>query len=131
MSKHVVVSEHEISHGNLTTYTLGFVLSLVLTLSAYFLVTRHALKGNVLLGGLFGLAFTQFIVQVIFFLHLGSEKKPRYNALVFVFMLGTVGIIVIGSIWIMTNLNYHHAHDHGLPKQATDQYIIKDEGVQP
>jgi cytochrome o ubiquinol oxidase operon protein cyoD len=131
MSKDAVVSEHEVNPGNLRSYTIGFALSLILTLTAYVLVTRHVFKGNWLLAGLLMLALTQFVVQVLFFLHLGSEKKPRYNALVFVFMLGTVGIIVIGSIWIMANLNYHHAHDHGLPPQASDQYIIKDEGVQP
>jgi hypothetical protein len=44
-------------------------------------------------------------------------------------------ILVGGSIWIMTNLNYHHAghgggHNHNLTPQQINQQIIKDEGIQ-
>lgn len=130
MNKDVVVAEHQVSHGSIASYSIGFGLSIALTLLAYILVTRHILHGSWLFGMLAWLAVVQFVIQVLFFLHLGTEKKPRYNTLIFFFMLGTVGIIVIGSVWIMTNLGYHHQHDHGLPPQASDQYIIKDEGIQ-
>jgi hypothetical protein len=47
-------------------------------------------------------------------------------------------ILVLGSIWIMTNLSYHHdgygvTHDgHTLHTPAqTNQYIIQDEGIKP
>lgn len=53
------------------------------------------------------LAVAQLLVQLVFFLHMGKESKPRWNAIVFSFMLLVVGIIVIGSIWVMNNLHYN------------------------
>jgi cytochrome o ubiquinol oxidase operon protein cyoD len=47
------------------------------------------------------------MVQLIFFLHIGEERGGRWKLLTFVFVLMTLGIIVVGSIWIMNNLNYN------------------------
>ena len=49
----------------------------------------------------------QFFTQLLFFLHLGRETKPRWKLLVFLFMTMIVAILVFGSLWIMYNLNYH------------------------
>lgn len=53
------------------------------------------------------LAFGQFVVQLVYFLHLGTEQKPRWKLLVFWFMIVVVLIVVVGSLWIMYNLNYN------------------------
>ena len=108
-------------------YTVGFVLSLGLTLVAYLSVVNHKFKGNALLYLIAWLALIQFFVQLVFFLHLGRETKPRWKLVVFWFMTLIVGILVAGSLWIMTNLNYHHV-DH---KKSSDTYIIQDEGIKP
>lgn len=92
---------------SLGTYVTGFGLSVLLTLAAYFLVTRHALIGDSLLFAIAGLALVQFVVQLIFFLHVDVESKPRFKLLVMVFMFLVVVIIVAGSLWIMNNLNYN------------------------
>lgn len=106
------------------SYTVGFVLSLVLTLAAYFTVVNDVLTGKAVVMAIAGLAVAQLLVQLIFFLHLHRESKPRLNLLVFSFMLMVVGIIVIGSLWIMENLNYHM-----LPHEV-DEYIQEEEGIQ-
>ena len=118
---------HEAGHGSLRSYLVGFVLSLALTLTAYFLVVDHVLSGAALLAAILVLAITQLVVQLIFFLHLARESHPRWNLTVFGFMLVVLVILVFGSLWIMKNLNYHT----DMTPEQTDEFIIQDEGVQP
>jgi len=95
--------------GTATTYVIGFLLSIVLTLAAFFLVYKNLLTGSVLIYSIVGLAILQVLIQLLFFLHLGDEPKPYWNTMVFLFMLLTAAIVVIGSIWIMYNLDYNMA----------------------
>ncbi len=107
-----------------TSYVIGFVLSLGLTLSAYYVVVNGLLTGWGLLWAIIGLAVTQLVVQLLFFLHLGREDRPRWNLMAFLFMLLVLIILVFGSLWIMTNLNYHM-----VSPDETDTSIIDDEGI--
>ena len=98
------------AHGgnlSLRSYIVGFILSLALTLSAYFIVTHQTYNKQGIIAAVATLAITQFVVQMIFFMHLGQEAKPYWNLLALIFMLGVVIIIVIGSLWIMDHLNYN------------------------
>jgi cytochrome o ubiquinol oxidase subunit IV len=88
-------------------YLIGFLSSLVLTLAAYLTVTHHTLTRRLLIASVAALALIQAVVQLVFFLHLGDETKPRWRLTVLLFMLMVVGILVFGSLWIMYNLNYH------------------------
>jgi len=91
---------------SLQSYVLGFVFSLILTLSAYFIATEYWLAGPHLLFTLGGLAALQAVVQLLFFFHLAEEESPRWKFYVFLFMLLIAAIIIFGSIWIMYNLDY-------------------------
>jgi len=102
----VIVAEHELSEGNLKSYITGFLLSIALTLSAYFMVVRRSFTADRIIAVIVALALIQFLVQMFFFLHLGKETKPRWKLFVVVFMIMIVLILVFGSIWIMNNLNY-------------------------
>jgi cytochrome o ubiquinol oxidase operon protein cyoD len=99
VSKH---DEHQLSYGK---YIFGFVSSVVLTLTAYVLGTRRTFSTNIIVACIASLALVQFVLQMLFFLHIGEERKPRWKQLVMWFMLGIVFLIVGGSIWIMNNLN--------------------------
>lgn len=90
----------------LGTYISGYVLSLVLTLVAYLLVRHPAYSNSVIVAVIVVLAIVQFLVQLVFFLHLGRETKPRWKLFVAISMIGIVLILVLGSLWIMNNLNY-------------------------
>lgn len=102
-----------VPHGTVGSYIIGFLLSLILTLSAYILamihITSHheTLPHSILLPLLVGFAFLQLIVQMIFFLHLLHESKPRWNLLFFVATFSLVLLVVIASMWIMQHLNYN------------------------
>ncbi len=107
------------------SYIAGFVFSLLLTLVAYLAIDRAWVHGWAAISVILFLALLQLVVQVVFFLHLGREPKPRWNLNVMLFAAMVAGILVGGSLWIMYNLDYHHA-GHTQPS-STDSDIIKDE----
>jgi len=102
----VVISHHHPVAASLKRYLIGFILSLYLTSLAYILAVRHNLTMYWLGGTVLGLALLQFVIQLICFLHLGTETKPRWKLAVFWLMILVVGILIIGSLWIMAGLNY-------------------------
>lgn len=106
MSKKELTIQQE-HPGNLKTYVTGFVLSIVLTLVPYFLVSNHILKGDLLVTVIIAFAFVQLIVQLVYFLHMREEAKPRLNLMIFISFLSIILIVVIASIWIMQHLNYN------------------------
>lgn len=103
-------------------YIVGFILSLVLTLAAY-AVTLGNKGASWLLAVLVVLAVLQMVVQLLFFLHLDEEQRPRYKLWSFIFMAGTLLIIVVGSIWIMFNMNYNMQH---MSPDQKNQYMMKE-----
>lgn len=103
-------------------YTVGFVLSVFLTLTAYVAAVNKFLIGWDLVIFLVVLAIVQLIVQLMLFLHLGDERRPRWNLMAFLFMALMVLVIGIGSIWIMHNMNYRM-----MPQHEVQQYIDKQD----
>lgn len=61
--------------------------------------------GQPLIYTVIALALVQAIVQLLFFLHVGQEAKPRWETVVFYFMVVILFIIAAGSLWIMNDLN--------------------------
>ena len=92
---------------------MGFVLSLVLTIGAAWLVSAYISSGramfapDVLIGIVLALAIVQLFVQLIFFMHLADESGPRWKLGALVSAVGIILIVVVGSIWIMDHLNYN------------------------
>lgn len=89
------------------SYLLGFGLSVLLTLVAYLIVVEHLLPASILIPAALVCGFVQALIQLLLFLHLGKEPKPRWNFHVFLFMLTVAIIIIGGSLWIMNNLVYN------------------------
>lgn len=83
---------------------IGLILSLFLTAGAIWLSLYSGLWIKEML---LALAIAQAAVQLIFFMHLGVEEKPRWNLITFWLLVIMVFIIVAGSIWIMYHLNYN------------------------
>jgi cytochrome o ubiquinol oxidase operon protein cyoD len=96
---------------------------LVFTAIPYWLVVGKVVAGTALLAIILFFAVLQMIVQVVFFLHLGRERKPRWQLY---FFLGTVfGImtVVVGSIFIM-----NHLHKNMSP-ESVSKYLAEKEGI--
>lgn len=105
--------QHELSfqeikkewHGSLRAYIIGFIASLLLTGISFSLVLFKVLSDKHLIYSIVGLAVTQAIFQLLFFLHVGQEAKPKWETLVFAFMVLILLIVAIGSLWIMNDLD--------------------------
>lgn len=92
-------------HGTIKSYLIGFTASLLLSITSFLLVVTKTLTGTKLVYTIATLALIQAIFQIRLFLHVGQEPKPKWETLVFAFMLTILLIIVLGSLWIMNDLN--------------------------
>ena len=91
-------------HGTLRSYTTGFLASIALTLFAFWIAPQ---LGTLIYPALVLAALLQLLVQLVFFLHLG-RSGGGWNLMVFAFTFVIVGIVVIGTLWIMQNLEHLH-----------------------
>jgi len=129
------VKTHDTKRPTTSTYITGFIFSLALTLTAFTLVWRYVesdrqiFTENFLLIWVAVLAITQLLIQLVFFLHLNRESKPRWNLSVLSFAAVVVVILVFGSLWIMMNLRYHEGES--MNPEQTETHIIQDEGFHP
>lgn len=94
-------------HGTYKSYIVGFILSIILTVIPYMIVVQHLLPYHIMIIAIVILGVMQLLVQLVFFLHLGAESKPRWNLMAFMFAILVVAILVIGTMWIMYNLDYN------------------------
>jgi cytochrome o ubiquinol oxidase operon protein cyoD len=93
-------------------YIIGYGLSIILTVAAFGLVGEHINSGHTypshefIYATLILLAIVQLLVQLIAFLHVGEESKPKWNFMALILTLFIVIVVVGGSLWIMRNLMY-------------------------
>lgn len=106
-----MVEEHLYGHdtgaayGTNKSYIQGFVLSVVITTIAFALVGFKLLSPVALCVAVAILAVIQLFVQLVFFLHLSTDSKARWNLLSAVFAIFIVLIVVAGTMWIMFDLH--------------------------
>jgi len=118
------------NHATFRSYLSGFLLSLALTIASFYFALQHIESGHVwpphplILYLILGFAVAQFLVQSVFFLHLGKESRPHSNLIAFLFTLIGLLIVIGGSLWIMSNLNYNM-----IPADM-NTYMLKEEGMQ-
>ncbi|MDB5179472.1 MAG: cyoD [Candidatus Saccharibacteria bacterium] len=106
------------------SYIVGFVLSVAATLLAYFFVVNHVWPKEMLIYVVLGIAVVQLIIQAVFFLHIGRGSQLKF--VTFVFAILIILIVVVGSIWIMNNLDYT------MMQMSPDQmqvYMHQNEGI--
>lgn len=97
-------------HGWNTSYKpqfIGFVSSILLIFASYLMVVHFHLPGMQLAITVFAFAVAQALLQLFFFLHLGLESKPHWVMITFLFTILVMVIVVGGTLWIMSNLNYN------------------------
>ena len=92
-------------HGSFGSYTTGFVLSVILTVAAFALVMNGTLTGQSALFAISGLALVQILVHLVFFLHINTAPDNTNNVLALAFGALIVMLIIVGSLWIMSNLS--------------------------
>lgn len=110
------------------SYITGFLASVCLTVVPFILVTIHLnyhhlpLSNHLLLFVIVLFAIIQLFIQLVFFLHLGVNRKKRLNLYILLFAAFVIIIIVGGSLWIMNSLNYH------MTQTQINQYMQHQDG---
>jgi cytochrome o ubiquinol oxidase operon protein cyoD len=102
-------------HGRLagtSGYLVGLVLAILLTIASFTIAATHLVWGPAIPAALVVLAIAQMGVHLAFFLHITTGPDNTNNVLALAFGVLIVGLLVIGSIWIM-----HHLDHNMIPMQ--------------
>jgi cytochrome o ubiquinol oxidase operon protein cyoD len=91
-------------HGSFGTYAVGFVLSVILTAAAFWVVMAHVMSPGGTVTAIAILAAVQVMVHLVCFLHLNFSSEQRWNVTAFAFAVLVVGVVIIGSLWIIHNM---------------------------
>ena len=103
---HAPGDEPEESAGHwVANANLGLLFSVILTAAAFILVGTHVVYGPAIPDALIVLAIAQMGVHLVFFLHITTGPDNTNNVLALAFGILVTFLIVVGSIWIMHNLN--------------------------
>ena len=99
------LADMEGPHSDLLVYTIGLFLAVVLTATAFWVANTSLLWGPGIPLGLAVLAIAQMGIHLVLFLHITTGPDNTNNVLALAFGLFIVILVVVGSLWIMTNLN--------------------------
>ena len=98
------VAEEGKSSGVLV-YTIGLLLAVILTATSFWAANTSLLWAPGIPLGLVVLAIAQMGVHLVFFLHITTGPDNTNNVLALAFGILMVFLVVVGSLWIMANLN--------------------------
>jgi cytochrome o ubiquinol oxidase operon protein cyoD len=93
--------------GRWPIYTIGYILAVILTAASFATATTHLLTPASLVAAVVVLAIAQMLVHLIFFLHITTAPAHKTNILAIVLTLLIITLVVIGSLWITSQLNQH------------------------
>ncbi|WP_341871959.1 cytochrome o ubiquinol oxidase subunit IV [Bartonella tribocorum] len=102
--------QNETHSPSIGSYLIGFILAVFFTLGSfipvmYGMMESWAISTKVVY--LIGMALIQIIVQIVFFLHLNSGPDAKWNLSALWFAAICVFIIVGGTWWAISHLNYN------------------------
>jgi cytochrome o ubiquinol oxidase operon protein cyoD len=95
----------EAGHGTVKSYVIGFILSVILTAIPFGLTMAHMMPASSLIPVVVAIGVVQILVHLYFFLHMNASSSQMWNNAAFIFTVLIVGILVIGSLWVMYHLN--------------------------
>lgn len=102
----------EFPHGSRQDYVTGFVLSVILT-AIPFIVVMAGGFASARLTGFVVLAFAvvQIIVHMFYFLHMNPRSESGWTMISLVFTITVLVIAVVGTIWVMHNMDAYMMPD--------------------
>jgi cytochrome o ubiquinol oxidase subunit IV len=95
------------SHGSVRSYVVGFILSVVLTVAAFGVVTQQLMGPTESIIAIAVLAFIQILVHLVFFLHMNTSSSQRWNVVAFGFTVMVAVIVIGGTLWVLHNVGAH------------------------
>jgi cytochrome o ubiquinol oxidase subunit IV len=97
--------ETHASHGSLKDYSIGFILSVILTAIPFWLVMAKVLPPHVTGFVILGIAGVQVVVHMVYFLHMNSKSEGGWSLMALIFTGILLFIVLSGSIWVMYHMN--------------------------
>jgi cytochrome aa3 quinol oxidase subunit IV len=88
-------------HHSAKPHIVGYIFSLVLTVLAFVVMLYTSLPMSTKITVLLVLAVLQFLVQLIYFMHIWESKERVYQVINIAFGVFVAVTVVAGSVWIM------------------------------
>jgi cytochrome o ubiquinol oxidase operon protein cyoD len=88
-------------------YVTGLGLAILLTATSFFVAGTNLVWEPSIPVALVVLAIAQMGVHVVFFLHITTGPDNTNNVLALAFGILIVLLVMVGSLWIMANLNHN------------------------
>jgi cytochrome o ubiquinol oxidase subunit IV len=98
------VGRHEIAEG-VVGYLVGLGLAILLTAVSFFIAGTFLVWRPSVPVALVVLAIAQIGVHLVFFLHITTGPDNVNNVLALAFGVLIVMLVIVGSLWIMSNLS--------------------------
>jgi cytochrome o ubiquinol oxidase subunit IV len=89
------------------SYLIGLLFAVLLTVASFWAATTSFVYAPAVPVLLAVLAIAQMGIHVAFFLHISSAPDQTNNLLALTFGVFVTGLIVFGSMMIMSHLNHH------------------------
>jgi cytochrome o ubiquinol oxidase operon protein cyoD len=97
------------AHGTLRDYLTGFILSVVLTATPFWLVMSGALAKPLAAAAVVAFAAAQILVHMVYFLHMNTRSEGGWSMLALIFTVILVAIALSGTLWVMYHLTANMA----------------------
>lgn len=94
------------AHGR-RSYLIGVAYAVALTLASFWAATTSDVYAPAVPVLLAALAIAQMGVHITFFLHISTAPDQTNNFLALAFGIFITGLVIFGSMLIMSNLNHH------------------------
>lgn len=124
-SEHGDFLEDGIPHVSMKEYVTGFVLSVVLTAIPFWLVMAKVLPTPTITTlVILAFAMVQVVVHMVYFLHMNPKSEGGWNLFALIFTAVLLIIVLIGTLWVMHNMNTnmmpgtHDMHQHQVQEAA-------------
>jgi cytochrome o ubiquinol oxidase operon protein cyoD len=109
------MNEHELNQPDygtgekkLSVYIFGVIACALLTIFSFWIVKADVVSKMMTFALIYLSACIQFLIQVICFLRLNTQTEhSRNNVVALIFTCIILTSIIVGSLWIMSNLNYN------------------------
>ena len=90
----------------LGSYLAGLAFAVGLTIASFWAAQTHLIYGPGVSAALVALAIAQMGIHLVFFLHITTAPDNTNNVLAVGFGIVIVFLVVVGSLWIMANMNH-------------------------
>lgn len=96
---------HDVDHGSVRSYLIGFVLSVVLTALPFWAIMTGQFEKSTAIPLVVIMAVIQVIVHLKYFLHLDFTPAGKANTFAFLFTALIIVMVVGLSVWIIYSAN--------------------------